>query len=344
MVTQLDSPTQEQTTHISFAESLKRHVIEQTDNGRRIIESVVSIMEGNAPNCTPWHQLEAAKLLDKLGAGEPPAKKSHPRTAEKTITQSLSTADHKPPLPAGESWGDESHNIHSPLIGEGQDGGEEVERESCPPCSSKSDELIKINKRLVSQIRIATHDGASMIRNLVDIMEGDEPYTRGKDRIDAIQILLRLCYDNPAQPDPEFMMFYAPCHPDCLCACKDLPNDHPEVVRAHTPPTEEQREQWAKEQAQQEIWDKRTDELIERKMRAKKQRQLEQFYSPDAVEDRRIEREELRKNRQIKREQEKESRRELRERISRESRFDTWQYDQQQQEKQQQDRERARSP
>ena len=148
----------------------------------------------------------------------------------------------------------------------------------------------------------------------------------------------------PAQPDPEFMMFYAPCHPDCLCVCKDLPGDHPEVVKAHTPPTAEQREQWAKEQAQQEIWDKRTDELIERKMRAKKQRRIEQFYSPDAVEDRRIEREELRKNRQIKREQEKESRRELRERISRESRFDTWQYDQQQQEKQQQDRERARGP
>jgi len=207
-----------------------------------------------------------------------------------------------------------------------------------------SDELIKLNKRLVSQIRIATHDGASMIRNLVDIMEGDEPHTRGKDRIDAIQILLRLCYDNPAQPDPEFMMFYAPCHPDCLCACKDLPEDHPEVVKAHTPPTAEQREQWAKEQAQQEIWDKRTDELIERKMRAKKQKQLEHFYSPDAMDDRRIEREELRKNRQLKREQEKESRRELRERISRESRFDTWQYDQQQQEKQQQDRERARSP
>ena len=202
MVTQLEHPTQEQTAHISFAESLKWHVIEQTDNGRRIIESVVSIMEGNAPNCTPWHQLEAARLLDKLGSGESPAKKSHPRTAEETITQPLSTADHKPPLPAGEGWGEGSHNIISSLTGEGQDGDEEVERESCPSCSSMSDELIKLNKRLVSQIRVATHDGASMIRNLVDIMEGDEPHTRGKDRIDAIQILLRLCYDNPGTARP----------------------------------------------------------------------------------------------------------------------------------------------
>ena len=39
------------------------------------------------------------------------------------------------------------------------------------------------------------------------------------------------------------MMYYAPCHPDCLgCVCKDLPEDHPqqEVVRqAHTPPTDD---------------------------------------------------------------------------------------------------------
>ena len=29
-------------------------------------------MEGDAPNCTPWHQLEAAKLLHKLGLGNTP--------------------------------------------------------------------------------------------------------------------------------------------------------------------------------------------------------------------------------------------------------------------------------
>ena len=61
--------TIEQTAHSDFAESLKRHVIEQTGNGGRIVSSVISIMEGDAPNCTPWHQLEAAKLLHKLGIG-----------------------------------------------------------------------------------------------------------------------------------------------------------------------------------------------------------------------------------------------------------------------------------
>ena len=69
MIAELDHPTKEQSAHSDFAESLKQAVIEQTDNGRRIVRSIVSIMEGDAPNCTPWHQLEAAKLLRKLGLG-----------------------------------------------------------------------------------------------------------------------------------------------------------------------------------------------------------------------------------------------------------------------------------
>ena len=95
MIATAQYPTQKQTAHTDFAESLKRHVIEQTDNGRRIIESVTAIMEGDAPNCTPWHQLEAARLLHKLGLGNDPTNN----------TPSLSTANHKPPLPAGEGLG-----------------------------------------------------------------------------------------------------------------------------------------------------------------------------------------------------------------------------------------------
>ena len=69
MIAAAQHTTPEQTARTDFAESLKQAVIEQTDNGKRIIRSVVSVMEGDAPNCTPWHQLEAAKLLRKLGIG-----------------------------------------------------------------------------------------------------------------------------------------------------------------------------------------------------------------------------------------------------------------------------------
>ena len=91
MIAAAQHTASEQTAHTDFAESLKQAVIEQTDNGKRIIRSVVSIMEGDAPNCTPWHQLEAAKLLRKLGIGTD-----------------------KPPLPQGDGWGEGTHNIPSP--------------------------------------------------------------------------------------------------------------------------------------------------------------------------------------------------------------------------------------
>ena len=67
MVTQLQQTTPEQDAHQRLRESVQRIVLDETQGGRRIVRSVVSIMEGDAPGSTPWHQLEAAKLLLKLG-------------------------------------------------------------------------------------------------------------------------------------------------------------------------------------------------------------------------------------------------------------------------------------
>ena len=114
-------------------------------------------------------------------------------------------------------------------------------------------------------------------------------------------MLLHLCFDNPAQPDPEFMMYYAPCHPDCLCVCKDLPEDHPEVVQAHTPPTDEQREQWATEAEMMERAAESAELKAAQKARADKDWQLQQYHSPDTIDERRLEREDLRKKRERER-------------------------------------------
>ena len=325
MISQLDRPTQDQAAHTDFAESLKQHVIEQTDNGRRIIASVTAIMEGDAPNCTPWHQLEAAKLLRKLGLGNIPD--NNP--------PSPSTANHKPPLPAGEGWGEGTFNLPSPLMGEGQDGGEE----SSP---STSDDRTKFTNRLIRDIRIHTSEGASIVKCLVEIMEGEDPSTKGRDRLEAIKMLLGITLNSPSFPDAEFMMQAIRCHPDCLCVCEGLPEDHPEVARMHTPLTPEQRQRLAEQQAEQEEWDRRIDEEIERKKRADKAWKLAQFHNPESKADRRIEREEQRERRQQKREREKQDRRDHMDRIARETRFDIWRYDRKQQDRQ--DQERARSP
>ena len=76
-------------------------------------------------------------------------------------------------------------------------------------------------------------------------MEGEDPSTRGRDRLEAIRMLLGICLDSPSFPSAEDMLLYARCHPDCFCVCEDLPADHPEVAKMHTPLTAEQRQQMA---------------------------------------------------------------------------------------------------
>ena len=280
MVTQLHQTTSEQDAHQRLRESVQRIVLDETQGGRRIVRSVVSIMEGDAPGSTPWHQLEAAKLLLKLGFEDARAtlgsihkqgKKDAPKSQEA----------HNPPLPLGEGWGE----------GNTSDSQQ----------SHLNPEQVKLNKKLVRHIRVDTGDGTSMVKFLIDVVEGNEPAAKVKDRIEAAKVLLHLCFDNPAQPDPEFMMYYAPCHPDCLCVCKDLPEDHPEVVMAHTPPTDEQREQWAREAEMTERAAESAALKAAQKARADKDWKLQQYHSPDTVEERRLEREDRRTKRERER-------------------------------------------
>ena len=281
MVTQLHQTTPEQDAHQRLRESVQRVVLDETQGGRRIVRSVVSIMEGDASGSTPWHQLEAAKLLLKLGFED----------ARATLG-----SIHKQGRKAAPS------NAPSPLMGDGWDGGDAASDQQ----SHMNPEQVKLNKKLVRHIRVDTGDGTTMVKFLIDVVEGNEPEAKVKDRIEAAKVLLHLCFDNPAQPDPEFMMFYAPCHPDCLCVCKDLPEDHPEVVQAHTPPTDEQREQWATEAEMMERAAESAELKAAQKARADRDWKLQQYHSPDTVEERRLEREELRKKRQIRREEEQE--------------------------------------
>ena len=301
MVTQLHQTTPEQQAHRELVESMQRIVLDETNGGRRIIRSVVSIMEGDAPGSTPWHQLEAAKLLLKLGFEDARATLgSIHKQGRKTPPASQSVI----PAQAGiQGW--------SGAPGEGDSQQSHI-----------NPEQVKLNKKLVRQIRVDTGDGTSMVKFLIDVVEGNEPDARVRDRIEAAKVLLHLCFDNPAQPDPEFMMYYAPCHPDCLCVCKDLPEDHPEVVKAHTPPTDEQREQWAREAEMMERAAESAALKAAQKARADKDWKLQQYHSPDTVEERRLEREDRRTKREHKRELEQERERERKREIDRENRQD----------------------
>ena len=250
---------------IDTLQRIQRIVLEETQGGRTIIRNLVSIMNGDDPDGKPSHRLQSARILLRLGFEEA-------REALGSIHNRREPTN-KPPFPLGEGWG---------------------EGDSQPAQQPLSPEHEKVNKKLVARIRVDSEGGANMVRVLLEILEGNDPDARTRDRIEAAKVLLHWGFGNPAQPDPDFMMFYAPCHPDCLCVCKDLDEDHPDVVQSHTPPTEEQREAWAREQ---EILE-RAAETAERKARADRAWRLEQTYSPDAQDSRRLEREERRLKRE----------------------------------------------
>ena len=245
---------------IDTLQRIQRIVLEETQGGRTIIRNLVSIMNGDDPDGKPSHRLQSARILLRLGFEE--------------AREALGSSGHQ-------------RNAASQYDEMAQDGSQ-------PSQQPLSPEHEKVNKKLVARIRVDSEGGASMVRVLLEILEGNDPDARTRDRIEAAKVLLHWGFGNPAQPDPDFMMFYAPCHPDCLCVCKDLDEDHPDVVQSHTPPTEEQREAWAMEQ---EILE-RAAETAERKARADRAWRLEQTYSPSAQDDRRLEREERRLKRE----------------------------------------------
>ena len=245
---------------IDTLQRIQRIVLEETQGGRTIIRNLVSIMNGEDPDGKPSHRLQSARILLRLGFEE--------------AREALDSSGHQ-------------RNAASQQDEMAQDGSQPAQQPLSP-------EHEKVNKKLVARIRVDSEGGASMVRVLIEILEGNDPDARTRDRIEAAKVLLHWGFGNPAQPDPDFMMFYAPCHPDCLCVCKDLDEDHPDVVQSHTPPTEEQREAWAREQ---EILE-RAAETAERKARADRAWRLEQSYSPVAQDDRRLEREERRLKRE----------------------------------------------
>ena len=297
--------------------SLRQIVLKETEGGARIIRSVVAIAEGIAPNCTPWHQIEAAKLLLKLGfddaneiiGGKQAKRQQAPAPAQPADINapssdlSLHSGEACPRPRSGNE--NPSQIRHSRESGNPEGRGED--HASCPSCELNSahanPERQKANERLVAGIRVASYEGATIIRALLEILEGADPDAKPKDKIEAAKVLLEWGFGNPNQPSPESMLFYAPCHPDCLCACKYLPEDHPEVAKAHKPLTPEQRRERAEAQAREEESDKRAAELIERKMRNERRDKLAEFHSTEAKDDRRIEREEQRKKRQKKKEE-----------------------------------------
>ena len=70
MIAEPQTPTQDQPTHRELVDSLRQIVLEETDNGRAIIKFLHSAMNGEFEDFQPCHQLDAARILQRLGLEE----------------------------------------------------------------------------------------------------------------------------------------------------------------------------------------------------------------------------------------------------------------------------------
>ena len=82
-------------------------VAQETQDGRRIVQFLLSAMDGQLPDFQPCHRLAAARLLVKLGfPPEQPAPPTRPRSVRATPS---------PHSPTESPSGDSDHRIHSEL-------------------------------------------------------------------------------------------------------------------------------------------------------------------------------------------------------------------------------------
>ena len=84
-----------------FDQKLARAIQESTDDGRTVCRFLINVMDGALSAFKPHHRISAARELLTRGFGQ------HAASIE------------KPPLPAGEGWGEGENQDHLPPVGAG---------------------------------------------------------------------------------------------------------------------------------------------------------------------------------------------------------------------------------
>ena len=151
---------------IDTLQRIQRIVLEETQGGRTIIRNLVSIMNGDDPDGKPSHRLQSARILLRLGFEE--------------AREALDSSGHQ-------------RNAASQQDEMAQDGSQPAQQPHSP-------EHEKVNKKLVARIRVDSEGGASMVRVLLEILEGNDPDARTRDRIEAAKVLLHWGFGNPRSP------------------------------------------------------------------------------------------------------------------------------------------------
>ncbi len=168
---------------------IQRIVREETDDGRLIVRFLVAAMQDQIRNAKPYHRLDAARQLIKLGFEE--ALQPLPQSAGEGRDGVPPSAPQRALKPLPQSGG---ACPESPE-GEGRDG-------VLPAEASQADTLdtTGLNPDLARFIRAETDGGRQAIRFLIDVMLGFMPGFGPHHRIDAAKELLRRGFDDAPGP------------------------------------------------------------------------------------------------------------------------------------------------
>ncbi len=162
---------------------IQRIVREETHDGRLIVRFLVAAMQDQIRDAKPYHRLDAARQLIKLGFEE--ALQPLPQSAGEGRDGVPPSAAQRALKPLTQSGG----ACPESLEGEGRDG-----------VPTDTLDTTGLNPDLARFIRAETDGGRQAIRFLIDVMLGFMPGFGPHHRIDAAKELLRRGFDDAPGP------------------------------------------------------------------------------------------------------------------------------------------------
>ena len=146
--------------------SLADIVRKETDGGRLVVRFLLSAMQGDLQDAKPYHRLDAARQLLKLGADD----------AQLYVAQN--------------GLGNSASNRRNG-------------RNTNHPSNGRNGPRMPLNQQLADFIRLQTKGGKAAVRFLVDVMQGNLEGFEPHHRLSAAKELLRLCQDDKAAGDDD---------------------------------------------------------------------------------------------------------------------------------------------
>ena len=160
--------------------SLADIIAQETEDGRLIVQFLVSAMEGELPDFQPCHRIDAARLLVKLGFDQAQSaidRANAQRAAQRTDTQRAQQRDSRS-HPQAQSQRQAESESHSAAQ--------------------------RVRAQLAQIVREETGDGYITVQFLIDAMQGEFPDFKPCHRLSAAKELLQRGFDYlPDDADPQ---------------------------------------------------------------------------------------------------------------------------------------------